>query len=206
MRILPTVLAVDDDAFMRALLRRIFVDAGIEVETYESARDLLDNADLEGPAVLLLDVSMPDISGLELQALLGERGVSVPIVFLTGSADVPTAVEAMRCGAADFLEKPFDNVVVLERVRRSLLAASAALHPPGVHRTNPHFADGLARLTARERQVFDAMITGKSSKLIARELGGSFRTIEIHRSRVMTKMKSESLADLVRMTFEIDPG
>lgn len=203
MRSLPTVLAVDDDPFMRTLLRRVFADAGIAVETFESAQDLLAHADLEGPALLLLDVRMPGISGLELQSLLRARGVSLPIVFLTGSADVPTAVEAMRCGAADFLEKPFDHAVLLERVRRSLAAASAPAGP-AVRRSNPLFAQCLGTLTSRERQVYDFMITGKSSKLIARDLGGSFRTIEIHRSRVMTKMKSESLADLVRMTFEVD--
>ncbi|HEY4066856.1 MAG TPA: response regulator [Burkholderiaceae bacterium] len=205
MRSLPTVLAVDDDAVMRALLRRVFGDAGLAVETFDSARDLLDHAAFDAPAVLLLDVRMPGISGIELQALLKARGVSLPIVFLTGSSDIPTAVEAMRCGAADFLEKPFDPVALLARVRRSLLTASAP-PDPAVRRSNPDFAECLGTLTSRERQVYDFMITGKSSKLIARELGGSFRTIEIHRSRVMTKMKCESLADLVRMTFEVDPA
>jgi FixJ family two-component response regulator len=206
----PTVLAVDDDGFMRAILRRVFVDASIEVETFESARDLLDNADLSPPAVLLLDVMMPGMSGLQLQALLRERNVNLPIVFLTGASDVPMAVSAMQNGAVDFLEKPFDKRVLVDRVRQSLEASSlsnAGGGAAGVQRTkraNPEYEARLRTLTAREREVYDFMITGKTNKMIARDLGCSFRTIETHRSRVMMKMETANLADLVRMTFEIE--
>lgn len=203
-----TVLVVDDDAFMRTILERVLSEAGLAVETFDSAQGLLDNADLETPAVLLLDVFMPGISGLELQAMLRQRGVALPIVFLTGSSDIPMAVEAMRNGALDFLEKPFDNAVLVERIRRGLQAsasASAAAATAAVpRRANADYAARFATLTGREREVCGLMVTGKTSKLIARELGGSFRTIEIHRSRVLSKMEATSLADLVRMTFEIE--
>ena len=199
----PTVLVVDDDSFMRAALRRVFVIAGIPVETFASASDLLDAADLSVPAVLLLDVMMPGMTGLELQAILRERGVRLPVIFLTGVADIPMAVTAMRNGAVDFLEKPFDNAVLVERVRQTLerCADPAQLQ---VRRPDPDYARRLGTLTPRERIVFEKVIAGKTSKVIARELGGSFRTIEIHRARIMSKTGAGSLADLVRMTFEVD--
>ncbi len=211
---LPTVLVVDDDDFMRTLLRRVLTDAGIAVETFASAAELLAapalllptlSPALQGPAVLLLDVMMPGMSGLELQSVLRQRGIALPVVFLTGSSDVPMAVDAMRNGAVDFLEKPFDSAVLVERIQRALAGGSAAPTPLAPH-PNPGHALRLATLTPREREVFDSMITGKTSKMIARDLGGSFRTIEIHRTRVMSKMAAASLADLVRMTFEVDAG
>ena len=198
----PTVLVVDDDSFMRAALRRVFTIADIPVETFASATELLDTADLSAPAVLLLDVMMPGMTGLELQAILQERGVRLPVIFLTGAADIPMAVTAMRNGAVDFLEKPFDNAVLVERVRQTLARcaepARLQARPP-----DPDCARRLSTLTPRERVVFERMIEGKTSKVIARELGGSFRTIEIHRARIMSKTGAVSLADLVRMTFEI---
>lgn len=201
----PTVLVVDDDGFMRTLLRRVLTDAGIAVETFASAAELLAAPALRAPAVLLLDVMMPGMSGLELQSVLHERDIELPVVFLTGSSDVPMAVDAMRNGAVDFLEKPFDSAVLVERIQRVLAQGSAAPAPPAPH-PNPGHALRLATLTPREREVFDSMITGKTSKMIARDLGGSFRTIEIHRTRVMSKMAAASLADLVRMAFEVDAG
>lgn len=210
MNSLPTVLVVDDDGFMRTLLRRVLTDAGIAVQTFASAAELLATPALlspapEAPALLLLDVMMPGMSGLELQSVLHARGIALPVVFLTGSSDVPMAVEAMRNGAVDFLEKPFDRAVLVERIQRALAGASAAPTPMAAH-SNPGHTLRLATLTPREREVFDSMITGKTSKMIARDLGGSFRTIEIHRTRVMSKMAAASLADLVRMTFEVDTG
>jgi two-component system, LuxR family, response regulator FixJ len=204
---LPTVLAVDDDAFTRVLLNKLFVEAGLAIETFESAQDLLDHANLGRPAVLLLDMKMPGLSGLELQSLLRKRGVALPIVFLTGSSDVAMAVEAMRNGAADFLEKPFDGLVLVERVRRSLDAFLRGAE--GSATASDSAAESTARLrtlTTREREVHDWMILGKSSKEIAIELGGSFRTIETHRARVMSKMSAANLAELVRMSFYLGPA
>jgi two-component system, LuxR family, response regulator FixJ len=199
----PTVLVVDDDGFMRAMLRQVFHEASINVETFDSAQHLLDEADLSAPAVLLLDVKMPGMSGLQLQECLRERGVVLPIVFMTASSDVPMAVLAMRNGAVDFLEKPFEKGMLVERVRMSLASASEPVSAYA-RRAHPEYAARLRLLTAREREVYDFMITGKTNKMIARDLGGSFRTVETHRSRVMQKMEATSLADLVRMTFEMN--
>ena len=192
----PAVLVVDDDSFMRAVLRRVFVAAGIPVETYASPADLLATADLQAHAVLLLDMAMPGMTGLELQALLQERGVHLPVIFLTGASDIVMAVAAMRNGAVDFLEKPFDKALLIGRVREALTQDAFST----TRRCNPHsdHARRLETLTTREREVVDLMIMGKTSKMMARELGGSFRTIEIHRGRIMGKMAAATLADLVR--------
>ena len=200
----PTVLAVDDDSFMRELLRHVFAANGIALQTFASASELLASNRLHEPAVLLLDVMMPGMTGLELQALLRERGITLPVIFLTGSADVPMAVEAMRGGAVDFLQKPFNTAMLADRVRRAFArCAETALPPADDARADDH-ARRLDSLTPREREVYDLMILGKTSKLIAAELGGSYRTIEIHRGRVMEKMAAVHLADLVRSAFDAE--
>jgi FixJ family two-component response regulator len=203
MNLAPTVLVVDDDPFMRIVLQRVFVNAGIAVKTFASAAELIDTGDLRPPVVLLLDVKMPGMSGLELQAFLRARGIILPVMFLTGSSDIPMAVEAMRNGAVDFLEKPFDNDELVTRVRRVMAQCAQPETLPG-RKTDNDTARRLRTLTAREREVYDCMIVGKTSKVIAVELGGSFRTVEIHRGRVMGKMGATHLADLVRMAFEIE--
>lgn len=201
MNTIPRVLVVDDDSFMRALIERVFVDAHMPVTTFASGRELLAAGDLNTPAVLLLDVRMPDMSGLELQALLRERGVGLPVVFLTGNADIPTAVAAMRNGAFDFVEKPFDKDDLVARICRAAQAAALAARR---EQARPELARRLGTLTTREREVYDRMVVGMTSKAIANELGGSFRTIEIHRGRVMGKMGAANISDLVRMAFEAD--
>lgn len=199
----PAVLVVDDDYFIRTALRHVFTSAGLTVETYASAADLLAAADLISHAVLVLDISMPEMSGIELHELLRERGVDMPVIFLTGTSDIARAVTAMKNGAADFLEKPFDPVVLVERVRRVLEREAAEAPLPRLQLpAASDYARRLTTLTVREREVLDLMIVGKTSKMIARDLGGSFRTVEIHRSRVMTKMAAASLPALVRMLFE----
>ncbi|MEO8523439.1 MAG: response regulator [Caldimonas sp.] len=196
------MLVVDDDSFMRATLRHVFTNAGLAVETYASAADLLANADLHSRAVLMLDMAMPEMSGLELQALLHERGIDMPVIFLTGSSDIARAVTAMRNGAADFLEKPFDPALLVERVRQVLARKAATEAVPAPRPSTCDYARRLATLTVREREVLELMIVGKTSKMIARDLGGSFRTVEVHRTRVMAKMAAASLAELVRMSVE----
>ncbi len=203
MKTVVRVLVVDDDLFMRDILQRTLVKAGMVVHTYLSGSELLEDADLITPGVLLLDVKMPAMSGLELQALLRERGVALPIVFLTGASNVAMAVTAMRNGAVDFLEKPFEPAELVARVGQ----AYSRLCEPVARRERvfgPEHQQRLASLTPRERDVLELMVTGRTSKMIARALGGSFRTIEIHRGRVMKKMAVTSLADLVRLTIEAD--
>jgi two-component system response regulator FixJ len=199
---MPTVFVVDDDAGMRAALRRLIAGAGLAVETYASATELLAQCDLTRPGVLLLDVMMPGMNGLELQETLLSRGVASPVIFLTGSNSVPIAVAAMQHGAIDFVEKPFENADLLARLQRALQMV-ADTHVAQVNRNE--FERRVALLTPREREVMDHVVTGQTSKEIARALGASHRTIEIHRTRVMAKMEAESLADLVRMTMAQTP-
>ena len=192
----PVVFVVDDDASMRAALRRLLALARIPVELYSSGMEFLAKAQLDRPGCLLLDVSMPAMSGLEVQAQLNQRGISLPVLFLTGSADVPIAVTAMREGAVDFVEKPFQNDDLLTRVRRAI-AHHHQHRKTGEERQAA--LKRLATLTPREHEVLELVVTGKTNKEIARTLGASHRTIEIHRVRVMEKMAASTLADLVRM-------
>jgi FixJ family two-component response regulator len=202
----PVVLAVDDDSFMRTVLQRVFANALIPARTYASAAELLGSGDLRPPvSLLLLDVMMPGMSGLELQALLRVQDCRLPVMFLTGRSDIAMAVEAMRNGAVDFVEKPFQNDDLVRRVRRAIAqGAQPAPQPAPPGPPNEPLLRRLSSLTAREREVYDRMIAGKTNKLIARELGGSFRTVEIHRGRVMEKMAAAHLADLVRMAFQLE--
>ena len=186
----PTVLVVDDDTYMRLLVERTLSEAGFLVRSFASAAAVLASDDLKAPNVLLLDVSMPGMSGPELQVLLRERGVEVPVIFLTGSADVAIAVTAMRNGAVDFLEKPFDGPALIERVRQTLARPEAA----AADAATETYARRQATLTPREREVMAIMLTGATSKEMARVLGGSFRTIEIHRTRILEKMATPNLA------------
>jgi two-component system response regulator FixJ len=192
----PVVLVVDDDASMRAALKRLLTVARIPVELYSSGTEFLAEARLDRPGCLLLDVSMPAMSGLEVQAQLNQRGVSLPVLFLTGSSDIPIAVTAMREGAVDFVEKPFQNDDLLARVRR-------AIEQHHRHRKigeeRKLVLQRLATLTPREHEVLELVVTGNTNKEIARVLGASHRTIEIHRVHLMEKMMASTLADLVRM-------
>ncbi|APW40878.1 hypothetical protein RD110_22250 [Rhodoferax koreense] len=198
----PRVLVVDDDAVMRLVLHRVLSNAGFHVEMFDSASALFGDADLSRPAVLLLDVRMPAVSGLELQSMLNLRGIELPVVFLSGTSDIPVAVAALRAGAVDFLEKPFVAAELVQRVEMAFGTGAAGLpSPPDAGGPPDDHPQRLETLTPREREVHDLMVTGMTSKLMAIELGCSFRTIEIHRTRVMTKMAAAHLADLVRMNY-----
>lgn len=197
----PLALIVDDDVFMRSLLCRVLVAAGMSVASFGSAAELLREGDLKTASVLLLDLRMPEMSGMELHQLLQRRGVDLPVLFISGEADLATAVTAMRNGAADFIEKPFQGALLVESVLRAVARHADRTAPPKPV-ADPHFLARLEALTSREREVFDLLVTGMSSKLIARELGGSFRTIESHRAQVMRKMTARHLPDLVRMSIE----
>lgn len=196
---LPLIFVVDDDAGMRSALHRLFKSAGFAVETFASALELLDRGDLTRAGVLVLDVMMPGMTGLELQALLIERKVDTPIFFLTGAHSIPMAVTAMRRGAVDFLEKPFENDDLVKRVRQALRPVATkddrALHDEFDRRS--------ALLTPREREVMEHVVAGQTSKEVARALGVSPRTVEVHRTRIMEKMQAGSLAELVRIALTL---
>src|SRR5664279_5494147 len=160
----PIVVVVDDDAPMRAALKRVFTAARFTVDSYASGPELLDKCDFGRHAVLLLDVMMPGMSGLELQRALRTRGVNLPVIFLSGSGDIPMAVEAMHNGAVDFLEKPFDNAQLVDRIHLAFLRKDM---PSPEKYTDPEYARRKAMLTPREREVFDEVITGRTNKVIA---------------------------------------
>jgi two-component system, LuxR family, response regulator FixJ len=187
---------VDDDASMRMYLRRLLVVKGFCVETCTSGAELLAKVRIDQPACVLLDVSMPTMGGLEVQRQLRQRGVSHPVIFLTGSADIAIAVAAMREGAADFIEKPFDPADLVARVRHASDGHGDRVDEDAARR------DVQARLdclTPRESCVLDHVVVGETSKETARALGISHRTVEVHRRHLMDKLHAPTLADLVRM-------
>lgn len=183
-----TVFVVDDDAAVRAGLVAMFEAAGLAVEVYASAVEFLKAYRPGRPGCLVLDVNMPDMKGPELQAELNRRGCHLPIIFLTAHGDIPTTVKAIKAGAVDFLTKPADGAVLLDRVRAALARST-------------QLSGALSNLTEREHEVMLHMAAGRSSKEIARSLEISYRTVELYRSRILQKMKAHSvleLADIVR--------
>jgi FixJ family two-component response regulator len=190
-----TIHIVDDDAsFLTAMERRLKL-AGYDVLTYPSALQLLDRIPDEGePGCILLDVRIPDVSGPDLQDRLGKLGSTLPIVFLTGHADVPTTVRTIKAGAEDFLTKPVSSEQLLHVIGRAMAHHEASR---GQRRSLDPFRELLTSLTPRERQVFDRVVQGKINKQIAFQLGATERTIKAHRHRVMEKMKVQTLAELV---------
>ncbi|MBX3693644.1 MAG: response regulator transcription factor [Steroidobacteraceae bacterium] len=197
----PTVFVIDDDDAVRSSLRLLFKSWGLDAVLAASADEFLAGYDVEHPGCVVLDVRMPGMSGLELQQRLNTLGATIPIIFITGHGDVPMAVEAMQAGAFDFLQKPFRDDDLLERVRR-------ALEHDAAQRARLEARQGtrgrLATLTPRERDVLDLVVVGKANKVIAADLGLSQRTVEIHRARVMEKMDAASLAQLVRMVLDLE--
>lgn len=191
-----TVYIVDDDPAIRVGMQALMESVNLRHEIYSSADEFLQQDKQHRAGCLVLDIRMPGLGGLELQDELIKRGSTLPIIFITGHGDVPMAVEAMQKGAVDFIQKPFRDQELLDRVRDALMTdkerrAELARHAQVEQR--------LDKLTKREREVFDLVVTGKPNKVIAYELGVSQRTVEIHRARVMDKMQARSLADLVRM-------
>jgi len=190
-----TVHVVDDDASFRTAVERSLKKAGYSVATYSTARQFLDHLPDEGePGCLLLDVRIPDLNGPELQERLSKLGSTLPIVFLTGYADVQTAVQAIKAGAEDFLTKPVSSQQLLPAVERAMARREVSR---GLKQKLGELGELLATLTPRERQVFERVVQGKINKQIGRELGATERTIKAHRHQVMEKMKVRSLAELV---------
>ena len=196
MRQLPGIVhIVDDDASFRTAIERRLKKAGYQVRTYASAQQLLDRPlDENEPGCILLDVRIPGLSGPELQERLGELGSVLPIVFLTGHADLQTTVRTMRAGAEDFLAKPVSSAQLLHAVERALARHEVVL---GQRHRMDSVRSQIATLTPRERQVFELVVRGRINKQIAYELGTTERTVKAHRQQVMEKAKVQSLAELV---------
>lgn len=193
---LPTVFLVDDEPEVLKAVARLLRAEGFPVAAFSSPREFLDQVDPDAPGCLVLDMSMPGVSGLEVQRELEERGCVLPVIFLTGRADVPDTVRAMKGGASDFLTKPVEDEELLAAVRGALARDAAT------RRERAEVASILARLgtlTPREREVLEHVVAGELNKQVAGRLGTVEKTIKVHRARVMEKMKAASLADLVRL-------
>jgi len=193
------IFVVDDDAAMRRSMEYLFDSAGWQVATFDSAAAFLENYDGRLPGCLVLDVRMPLMSGLELQQHLRERGVALPIVFLTGHGDVGIAVQAMKNGACDFLEKPCKDQALLDTVGR---AVKRSIDSCQKNAQSQALQSALAMLTAREREVVQLVAAGKSNKLIARELTISEKTVQVHRYRAMEKLGVHSATEIARMIMQ----
>lgn len=190
----PLVAIVDDHDGVRASIRLLLESAGFRVAEFSSALDYLE-AGAQGDC-LLADVRMPRMSGLELQEELVRRRVSIPVIVVTGHGDIPLAVRAMRAGASDFLEKPFDDEVLLAAIQRALARPGDGARGPDADTESARAK--IALLTGREREVLEQLVLGKSNKLVAHALGISPRTVEIHRARLQDKMDVHDLSGLVR--------
>jgi two-component system, LuxR family, response regulator FixJ len=197
-----TVFVVDDDASVRTAVKRLLQSIGLQVKTFDSAQAFLAHSPHDKPACLVLDVRMAGMSGIELQEQLTKAGLRMPIIFITGHGNIPMSVKAVKSGAVDFIEKPFDDQKLID-------AINIALKEDGKYRLEQaeitdiqHRVDSL---TPREHEVFDLVVTGMLNKQIAFDLGMSEKTVKVHRARVMQKMKAESLADLVRMAEKVSP-
>ena len=192
------VHVIDDDEAMRHSLTFLLECAGIDTRDYASALAFLERGEGAERGCIVTDVRMPGMTGLELVARLKAAGRADPIIVITGHGDVPLAVQAMKAGARDFIEKPFDDATLLDAVRGAL-AESSGLRSAETERRAAR--DRVESLSARERQVLDGLVEGKPYKIIAFDLGISARTVEIYRAHVMTKMQAGSLSELVRMAL-----
>ncbi|HSD73496.1 MAG TPA: response regulator [Steroidobacteraceae bacterium] len=198
---LATVFVVDDDEAVRGSLKLLLKTLGLPVQTYASAQEFLDGFDPRRSGCLVLDIRMPGMSGLELQEELNSRGAMLPIIFITGHGDVPMAVEAMQRGAMDFLQKPFRDQELLDRINKALEKDRAGRELLG---NRERIRARIAQLTPREQQVMALVTQGKANKVIAADLELSQRTVEIHRAHLMEKMGANSLAHLVRMVIDAE--
>ena len=197
----PTVYIVDDDHAVRDALRLLLKSVGLPVEVFASGDEFLSGWRVDLRGCIVADIRMPGMSGLEMQQTLQSRGCRLPVIFITGHGDVPMAVEAMKAGALDFVQKPFRDQDLLDRINEAL-QQERSLHQ--VDLEVEELTARLQALTPRERQVLERVVSGQPNKVIAMDLQVSQRTVEIHRARVMEKMQARSLAQLVRMTSRLE--
>jgi FixJ family two-component response regulator len=192
------IYIVDDDEAVRKSLMLLMKTEGLPARCFASAREFLETADFSAVACVLLDVKMPGMSGLEVQDDLQRRGIDLPLIFMTGHGDVPMAVQAMGKGAYDFIEKPFDNTMLLTRLGKCLDSCRARQQE---NTQRLEASRRLASLTPREREVMDLLVAGNQNKHVASSLGISCRTVELHRARIMQKLEARSISEIVRIAL-----
>jgi FixJ family two-component response regulator len=190
------VFIIDDDPLYRRSSERLVRSVGFDVQSFETARDFMSSRRPNVPSCLILDVRLPGLSGLDLQRVLTEAGVHIPIIFVTGHGDIPMSVQAMKAGAVEFLTKPFRDQALLDAIRQAIGRDQAARRQ---HARNADLRRRYESLKPREREVFKCVVSGMLNKQIADELGATERTVKFHRGNIMRKMQVKSLAELVRM-------
>jgi len=195
----PIVYVLDDDPSVRTSLERLLRSVGLEAQSFASAAELLDHGGADRPSCMVLDVRMPGLSGLDLQEFLSVAGWTTPMIFITGHGTVPMSVRAMRAGAVNFLQKPFEDQEILDSIHQAI---DRELDARRERDRREEIERQLTGLTPREREVFGLVVSGLPNKRIATRLGTSEKTIKVHRARVMEKMRAGSLAGLVQMAYE----
>src|SRR5579862_295953 len=199
---IPTVFIIDDDRGMRQAIQDLVESVGLRAEAFATAQDFLSGQRTSEPSCLVLDVRLPQMSGLDFQRTLADAGIQIPIIFITAHGDIPMSVRALKSGAVEFLTKPFRNQDLLDAIQQALQRDRAAREQQDeVHELHGRFLS----LTAREREVLGLVVTGMPNKQIASEIGASEATVKIHRGNVMQKMQAGSLIELVRMADKLKP-
>jgi FixJ family two-component response regulator len=198
--VVPTVFIIDDDRGMRQSIQDLVESVGLHAESFATAEEFLNRKRTNGPSCLVLDVRLPQMSGLDFQRQLAEAGMQIPIIFVTAHGDVPMSVRALKSGAVEFLTKPFRDQDLLDAIQQALQRDRAAQQQQAeIHDLQEHYG----ALTAREQQVMALVVSGMLNKQIASEIGASEATVKIHRGNVMRKMQAGSVVDLVRMADKL---